>query len=133
MPPPAEALKRQRLARGLRQTDLASAVGCSVSYVRLIESGFEPDSGDVLPKILEVLFGDAEHPAERLDPPHAYDNDDRRDLPTLIREARRLRRWSQARLSMEAGCSMYSIAQIESGAVPARSRVLPKVLRALEL
>jgi transcriptional regulator with XRE-family HTH domain len=40
---------------GLTQQQLAAAADCSLSYVRLLESGFAPASSDVLPRIAAAL------------------------------------------------------------------------------
>lgn len=40
---------------GLSQAELAEAAVCSVSYIRLLERGFDPRFSDVLPRVLRVL------------------------------------------------------------------------------
>ena len=40
---------------GLTQQDVAVRAGCSVSYVRLLESGYLPEASEVLDRIGSVL------------------------------------------------------------------------------
>jgi DNA-binding transcriptional regulator YiaG len=48
--------KRMRRARGLSQQKLAALAGCSLSYVRYLESGYAPASGGpVRDRVLRAL------------------------------------------------------------------------------
>lgn len=48
-------LKRLREARGLSQQQLAAAADCSLSMLRMLESGYRPQPSAVLDRVLEVL------------------------------------------------------------------------------
>jgi transcriptional regulator with XRE-family HTH domain len=48
-------IRSQRRHAGLTQQQLAEIVGCSMSYVRLLEAGFTPSEGEVLPRIERAL------------------------------------------------------------------------------
>jgi transcriptional regulator with XRE-family HTH domain len=69
-------LRRMRKARGLSQQRLAAIAGCSLSYVRLLESGYAPASGEVLDRVLGALQdgeGRAPGPASRNHVPSTAD------------------------------------------------------------
>jgi transcriptional regulator with XRE-family HTH domain len=52
-------LRAARRALGLSQQRVAELARCSVSYVRLLESGYQPEGGsDVLRRIAAVLRGE---------------------------------------------------------------------------
>jgi predicted transcriptional regulator len=48
-------LRWRREALGISREKLAWKVGCSSSYVQMLESGFQPARSDVLPRLLAVL------------------------------------------------------------------------------
>jgi transcriptional regulator with XRE-family HTH domain len=48
-------LRARRQAAGLSQETLAHRAQCSVAMVKLLESGYQPDRSEVLPRVLEVL------------------------------------------------------------------------------
>jgi transcriptional regulator with XRE-family HTH domain len=51
-----DLLRAARKAAGLSQQRLAEQAGCSVSYVRVLESGYRPEAkSDVLVRIAGVL------------------------------------------------------------------------------
>ena len=53
-------LRELRRAQGLSQQDVARLADCSVSYVRLLERGFEPSESRVVPRLLTALAGEAD-------------------------------------------------------------------------
>lgn len=56
-------LKVLRRSAGMSQQRLAELAGCSVSMVRVLESGYEPERSDVLPRLLAALPTTREAPA----------------------------------------------------------------------
>ncbi len=50
-------LHERRKAAGLSQQRLAELAGCSLTFVRVLEAGYEPATSAVLPRILAVLDG----------------------------------------------------------------------------
>ena len=48
-------IRERRLAAGLSQERLARDADCSLAYVRLLEHGYRPDTGEVLGRIAHVL------------------------------------------------------------------------------
>jgi transcriptional regulator with XRE-family HTH domain len=52
---PVGGLRAERRAAGLSQERLAQLAGCSVSMVRLLESGYRPESSHVLDRIAAAL------------------------------------------------------------------------------
>jgi DNA-binding transcriptional regulator YiaG len=51
-----DLLRTARKAAGLSQQRVAELAGCSVSYVRVLESGYRPENdSDVLVRIADVL------------------------------------------------------------------------------
>lgn len=56
-------LKALRRAAGMSQQRLAELAGCSVSMVRVLESGYEPERSDVLPRLVAALATTREAPA----------------------------------------------------------------------
>jgi len=64
-------LRWRREALGLSREKLAWKVGCSSSYIQLLETGFQPARSDVLPRLLAVLdeleVQPPEEPAELVD------------------------------------------------------------------
>jgi transcriptional regulator with XRE-family HTH domain len=55
MLPAAADLRTLRRRRGLSQQRLAELAGCSLSMVRVLESGYQPERSDVLPRVLLAL------------------------------------------------------------------------------
>ncbi len=55
-----ENLRVARREAGLSQQALAERAHCSLSMVRLFERGYEPESGEVLDRVLAVLSPDAD-------------------------------------------------------------------------
>lgn len=53
--PQPGALRELRHRNGLSQQQLATIAGCSMSYVKLLEAGYTPSTGDVLPRIMRTL------------------------------------------------------------------------------
>ncbi len=51
----AGSIRDQRRAAGMSQQRLAEIAGCSLSMVRLLESGYVPGSSQVLDRIASVL------------------------------------------------------------------------------
>jgi transcriptional regulator with XRE-family HTH domain len=47
--------REARLAANLSQQQIAIRACCSISYVRLLERGFQPTRSDVLPRVLAAL------------------------------------------------------------------------------
>jgi transcriptional regulator with XRE-family HTH domain len=50
-----QAIRRRREALGLSRERLAREVGCSTSYLQLLENGFAPAYSHVIPLLLAVL------------------------------------------------------------------------------
>jgi transcriptional regulator with XRE-family HTH domain len=50
-------LREQRRAAGLSQQRVAELAGCSLTFVRVLEAGYEPVTSNVLPRIEAVLDG----------------------------------------------------------------------------
>jgi transcriptional regulator with XRE-family HTH domain len=50
-------IRAARLAAGLSQQRLAELARCSVGYVRILENGYEPETGEVYGRVLAVLDG----------------------------------------------------------------------------
>lgn len=48
-------LRTERKAAGLSQQRLAELAGCSLSMVRLVEAGYQPEPSDVLDRITLAL------------------------------------------------------------------------------
>jgi predicted transcriptional regulator len=48
-------IRKRRGELGLSRQQLASRVGCSMSYLALLEGGYMPGASDVLPRIMRVL------------------------------------------------------------------------------
>jgi transcriptional regulator with XRE-family HTH domain len=48
-------IREQRRSAGLTQERLSALVGCSLSYVRLLEAGYRPGSSAVLDRVAAVL------------------------------------------------------------------------------
>ncbi|MEX2547287.1 MAG: helix-turn-helix transcriptional regulator [Chloroflexota bacterium] len=53
--PLGQRIKKERLARGMTQRDLADAVGITVPYMSKIEAGKETPTDEKIKKIAEVL------------------------------------------------------------------------------
>lgn len=53
--PVAELLRGRRKELGLSQQTLASQAECSIAMVRLLESGYLPQGGEVVTRIMRVL------------------------------------------------------------------------------
>jgi transcriptional regulator with XRE-family HTH domain len=56
--PETDGIRQYRLAAGISQQKLAQLAGCSLSMVRLVESGYRPSTSDVLDRIATVLEDD---------------------------------------------------------------------------
>lgn len=52
----APDLKALRRAAGLSQQRVAERAGCSLSMIRILESGYVPEHSDVLPRVLAALI-----------------------------------------------------------------------------
>lgn len=52
------SLREHRVAAGLSQQTLAEMVRCSISMIRLLESGYRPEHSEVFTRIAAVLYGD---------------------------------------------------------------------------
>lgn len=52
---PADDLRERRRAAGLSRQQLAHEVGCSLSHLQMLESGYRPDTSAVLPRVLRAL------------------------------------------------------------------------------
>jgi transcriptional regulator with XRE-family HTH domain len=62
------SIRQVRRAAGISQEALAQCAGCSLSMVRLLESGYRPDASNVLDRVLSVLAQKAEtEPGDRHD------------------------------------------------------------------
>lgn len=48
-------LRASRRAAGLSQQRLAELAGCSLTMIRVLESGYEPQNSDVMPRVAQVL------------------------------------------------------------------------------
>jgi predicted transcriptional regulator len=48
-------VRQRRCAAGLTQQRLAQLADCSISYVRLLERGYEPNDSTVAPRIMRAL------------------------------------------------------------------------------
>lgn len=64
--PQVGGIRDLRRAAGITQTELAVRAGCSVAYVRQLETGCLPRSSRVLPAILNAL-NDVEPAGDGLD------------------------------------------------------------------
>jgi transcriptional regulator with XRE-family HTH domain len=49
-------LRTARTQSGLTREKVASLAGCSVSYLQLLEGGFNPNGSDVRPRVEQVLL-----------------------------------------------------------------------------
>jgi len=54
----AFTIRERRAALGISQQRLAELANCSLSMVRVLESGYEPESSRVLERIASVLTND---------------------------------------------------------------------------